>query len=252
MKEKISNWVPSILVFLTVVSCGFGLSACSSGKDSEELEVITVAMVRTELNALFYVAEANKLFATNSLQVTLKENYESGASAAAAMLHGEADIALAAEFPIVRQVFNKSDIKSFGTITKYENTYIIWHAGRGIETIRDLKGKTIGVTLKTISEFYLGRALELNGMNIKQVTLVDTMAAESEKRLANGEFDAVVTWEPWVNQIKQSMGKKVITKVLQSGQVAHLYVPGVTLSHQQCTNEFLTDMYVVGMGDIDK
>jgi len=39
-----------------------------------------------------------------------------GASAAAGMLNGEADIALAAEFPIVRQVFNKKDITSFGTI----------------------------------------------------------------------------------------------------------------------------------------
>jgi ABC-type nitrate/sulfonate/bicarbonate transport system substrate-binding protein len=128
MKEKILKRVPIILLLLTVVSCGFGLSACSSGKDSEELEAITVAMVRTELNALFYVAEANKLFVANGLQVILKENYDSGASAAAGMLNGEADIALAAEFPIVRQVLNRSDIKSFGTITKYENTYIIWHA----------------------------------------------------------------------------------------------------------------------------
>jgi len=174
-----------ILCFLSVVSCGFGLSACSSGSDSGRLETLTVAMVPTELNALFYVGEAQKLFAANGLQVTLKEDYDSGASAAAGMLNGEADIALAAEFPIVRQVFNKKDIINFGTITKYENTHIIWHTDSGIKTIQDLKGKRIGVTLKTISEFYLGRTLELNGMNIQQVTLIDTRAADSEKTLLN-------------------------------------------------------------------
>jgi len=222
MKEKILKRVPVIiLAFLAVVFWGFGLSACSSGSDSGKLETLTVAMVPTELNALFYVAEAQKLFAANGLQVTLKEDYDSGASAAAGMLKGEADIALAAEFPIVGQVFNKRDITSFGTITKYENTYIIWRTGNRIKTIQDLKGKKVGVTLKTISEFYLGRTLDLNGINIQQVTLIDTRAPDSEKAIAKREVDAVATWEPWVAQINQRMGKEVITMPLQSGQYAY-------------------------------
>jgi NitT/TauT family transport system substrate-binding protein len=137
------------------------------------------------------------------------------------MLSGETDVALAAEFPIVRQVFNKKDIINFGTVAKYENTYIIWRTDRGIKTIQDLKGKKIGVTLTTISEFYLGRTLELNGINIQQVILVDTKAADSEKAIVSGEVDAVVTWEPWVNQIKQRMGKEVITQAAQSAQDAY-------------------------------
>jgi NitT/TauT family transport system substrate-binding protein len=219
MKEKILKRVPAIiLAFLAVVSCGFGLSACSSGSDSGKLEALTLAVVPTELNALLYVAEAQKLFAANGLQVTLKEHYDSGASAAAGMLNGEADIALAAEFPIVRQVFNKKDITSVGTIAKYENTYIIWRTDSGIKTIQDLKGKKVGVTLKTISEFYLGRTLDLNGINIQQVTLIDTRAPDSEKAIAGREVDAVATWEPWVAQINHRMGKEVITMPLQNGQ----------------------------------
>ena len=169
---------------------------------------------------MVYVAEDQKFFARNGLQVTLK-GYDSGATAAAGMLNAQAEIALAAEFPIVRQVFNKKDIISFGTITHYENTYIIWRTDSGIKTIRDLKGKRIGVTLQTISEFYLGRTLELNGMNNKQVTLVDTTAPELEKTLLNGEVDAVATWEPWVTQINQSIGKEVSARALQSGQYAY-------------------------------
>ncbi len=222
MWERILKRVPVlILVFLAMVSCGLGLSACSSGSDSGKLETLTVAMVPTELNALFYVAEAQRLFAATGLHVTLKEDYDSGASAAAGMLNGEADIALAAEFPVVRQVFSKKDITSFGTITKYENTYIIWRTDSGIKTIQDLRGKKVGVTLKTISEFYLGRTLELNGINIQQVTLVDTRAPDSEKAIAGREVDAVATWEPWAARTSQRMGKDAITMPLQSGQYAY-------------------------------
>src|SRR4030043_1783002 len=147
------------LAFLAVISCGFGLSACFSGCDSGKMETLTVAMVPTELNALFYVAETQKLFAANGLQVILKEDYDSGASAAAGMLNGEADIASAAEFVIVRQVFNKKNITSFGTIAKYENTYIIWRTASGIKTIQDPKGKKVGLTPKRIRNFYWEKSL---------------------------------------------------------------------------------------------
>jgi hypothetical protein len=65
------------------------------------------------------------------LEITFKD-YDSGATAAAGMLNSEVDIALAAKFPIVRQVFNQRDIVIFGTITKYENTFITCRTDSGI------------------------------------------------------------------------------------------------------------------------
>ncbi len=215
LRLQTSFGVP-VLLLLAVVSSW----SCSAGSNPRNAETLTIAAVPTELNALVYIAEDQKFFVRNALQVNLK-GYDSGATAAAGMLNGEGDIALAAEFPIVRHAFSKKDIISFGTVTKYENTYIIWRNDSGIKRIQDLKGKRIGVTLKTISEFYLGRALELNGINIQQVFLVDTKAPELEQTFISGKVDAVATWEPWVNQINQRVGKEVTTRPLQSGQYAY-------------------------------
>jgi NitT/TauT family transport system substrate-binding protein len=185
-----------------------------------QMEDLTIATVPTEVNALFYIAEDQDFFASNGLRVTIKETFDSGASATAAMLKGEADIATATEFLITRQIFNHVDIMSFGTLAKYENTYMIWRADSGITAVKDLKGKRVGVPLQTIAEFYLGRMLDLNGISIKDVILVDTKAADSEKAVINREVDAVVTWEPFVTQINQRMGQSVVIKASQSSQTA--------------------------------
>jgi NitT/TauT family transport system substrate-binding protein len=203
-----------------VVVIILGMSACQSN-GAGRTESLTIALVPTEINALLYIAEAQKFFTSNGLEVTLQEGYDSGATAAAGMLNGEAEVASVAEFPIVSQVFDKKDIINLGTIARYENTYILWRTNSGIRTIKDLEGKKIGVTLQTISEFYLGRTLDLNGVNIQQVTLVDVKAAEAEKALVAGDVEAVVTWEPWVNQIKQRMGMEVTSMALQSSQHAY-------------------------------
>jgi NitT/TauT family transport system substrate-binding protein len=206
-----------LLVFLAAAS---GLGSCSRGEYSGKVETITIGTVPTEINALLYIAEAQNFFASNGLQVTLKEVYDSGATATAGMLNGEADLATASEFVAVRQILNGKDLINFGTIAKYENTFMIWHSASGIKTLQDLKGKRVGVTLKTISEFYLGRTFGLNGQNLEQVTLVDVKAADAEKAIANEAVDAVVTWEPWVTRIDQHLGKEVTIRPLQSGQQA--------------------------------
>ncbi len=195
------------------------ISSCSKDGDSTDAVPLTIAAVPTELNTLLYVAEDRGLFKKHGLEMIFKD-YDSGAGSLIGILNGEADIALTAEFPIVVQVFAGKEVLNFGTIARYENTYIIWRKDSGIEKIQNLKGKSIGVTLTTISEFYLGRTLELHGLSVRQVTLIDMKAADAEKALLGKEVDAVVTWEPWVEYIRQDMGDNVIIREGQSEQYA--------------------------------
>jgi NitT/TauT family transport system substrate-binding protein len=195
--------------------------SCSPEGYTGKMETLTITIPRNEINALLYIAEAQNLFVSNGLQVTLKENYDSGATATAGMLKGEAEISAATDFLMARQILDKTSLITFACIDKFETTYVMWLTDSGLKTIHNLKGKRIGVPLQTIGEFYLGRTLELNGIYLGQVTLVDIRSTDSEKALVNKEVDAVVTWEPFVTSINQHLAQDVFALPIQSGQLAY-------------------------------
>ena len=60
----------------------------------------------------------------------------------------------------------------------------------------DLKGKRIGLPRQTSAEFYLGRYLQLNGINLDDVTLIDLKPTQVEESLTKGDVDAVLDLGP--------------------------------------------------------
>jgi len=161
--------VISMLAVLLVV---FSLWSCSRADYPGKVETLKIGVPPLEQNALLYVADHGKFFVKNGLDLVIKD-YDTGVTAINAMSKGEVDIAGAAEFPFVRAIFQKEKIVAIGCDDKFENDYIVGRKDRGIKKIADLKGKRIGVALKTINEFYLGRFLALNGVDMGDVVLVD-------------------------------------------------------------------------------
>jgi len=204
---------------LVAVVAVFGLWSCSRGDYSGKVETITIGVPPLEQNALLYVADQQKFFADHGLHIIIKD-YDSGLTAINGMLKGEADIAEAAEFPFVRNVFQKEKILVIACNDKFENDYIVGRKDRGITKISDLKGKRIGVALKTINEFYLGRFLTLNSINRQNVTLVDLTPAQYVKAIASGDVDVLIAWQPYIHQIEKEVNGVIIWPA-QSSQVVY-------------------------------
>ena len=181
---------------------------------------ITIGVYPSEYNSLIYIAIDQQYFSSNGLDVTLK-NYPSGASAASGMLNGEADISTASEFVVANNVMKNENLYAFGTVSKYLNVYLVARTDRGINTISDLEGKRIGVNIGTSNQFFLGRFLEINGLNQSKVTLVNLSFADSTNALANGTVDAVVANPPYTNQIQTLLNNKIVVWPLQSGQFGY-------------------------------
>lgn len=198
----------------------------------ESVDSVTVGMDFSEVNTLIFIAEKQNYFTANAINLTIKQ-YSSSATALDGLINGEVDVATSNEFNVVQQVLTNSEVKVFGTIDKVQQVYIIAHKGKGIENIQDFANKTIGVTLGSTSEFFLSRFLELNHVNMSQVTVVDAQPAEMGNLLKNGRVEAVVTWQPFVENIENLMVNETVRWSVQAGQP--IYNVAV------CTSDWATD-----------
>ena len=184
-----------------------------------------MAQAQFESVALPCIAEDQQFFSRNGLNVTSRK-YDTGVRALDGMVNGEADIAVGtAEYPLVGRLFQKERIRTIGNIAKSELIYLVGRRDRGIEKVSDLKGKRVGTMLRTIAHFYLGRFMELHGMKMQDITLVDLKTpAEWVDAVANGDIDAVATAQPYVNSVKDRLGANAAVWSVQSSQPLYTQV----------------------------
>ena len=211
-----------------------------------KMESISVAYSPFESVTLFWVAEQQHFFSQNGVNVTSRE-YSTGAGALDGVLKGEADIVVGtAEFPFTARVLNQARISTIGCIAKSEFTYLVGRADRGINEVSDLKGKTVGTTFGTIAHFYLGRFLELNGLNIQDVNLVNLKTpTEWVDAVVNGSIDAVATAQPYADLAKDGLGDNAVIWSIQSNQP--LYANAIATdewitNHPELVNRFLKSL----------
>lgn len=70
--------------------------------------------------------------------------------------------------------------------------------------IRSLKGRRVGVELRTAGMYLLARALEREGLTFDDLKVIPLNLAETESSLIEGEVDAVVTAEPWLSRLREA------------------------------------------------
>ena len=205
-------------ILLLLLLTALGLWSCSKSDYPGKVETVTIGQTPNETNTLLYLAEERGFFAANGLNVVFKD-YGSGVEAANALLKGAVNLATCAEFVIVGKIFERENILSIASIDKFENAYIVGRIDRGIRDIADLKRKNIAVARQTSPEFYLGRFLDLHGMGLKEVTLVNVTPVQSVDFLVSGRVDAVAVFQPHAHTIKQKLGDRVVIWPAQSGQL---------------------------------
>jgi NitT/TauT family transport system substrate-binding protein len=91
----------------------------------------------------------------------------------------------------------------------------------GINSIKDLKGKKVGVELTLVEHELLLQALKVNGMKQSDVTLVGTSTDKTPQTLASGQVSAIGAWYPISGEaLKQVPGsKKLFTSADAKGLI---------------------------------
>jgi NitT/TauT family transport system substrate-binding protein len=186
---------------------------------------LTIGTPALETNALIYIAGDRGYFERNGLKVTIKE-YDSGGAAVSGLMRNEIDLAIASEFVMVNNILQRREIRTFGSIDRFEDMFVIARKDWGIGKVADLKNRTIGVPLGTIAAFYLGRYLTLHGLSPADVKILDVRPDRSADALAAGDVDAVVTWHPHLDRIMDRYGGWVIVWPIQSSQLTYWNIIG--------------------------
>ena len=93
----------------------------------------------------------------------------------------------------------------------YSNGNDMIVAAPGIESVDELKGKTVGVEIGFVSHLLLLNALEKAGLDEADVELINVPTNETPQVLASGDVDAIVAWQPSSSLALESMpGSKAI------------------------------------------
>ncbi len=91
----------------------------------------------------------------------------------------------------------------------------------GIESIKDLKGKKIGIETTLVEHLLLLKALEENGLKLSDVELINTATDKTPETLGSGKVAAIGAWYPISgNALKQVAGsKKLFTSANVKGLI---------------------------------
>jgi NitT/TauT family transport system substrate-binding protein len=81
-------------------------------------------------------------------------------------------------------------------VNDYSNGNDMLIGAPGINSVKDLKGKKIGVEIGFVDHLLLLKALEANGMKESDVTLVNVPTNETPQALASGDVAAIAAWQP--------------------------------------------------------
>jgi NitT/TauT family transport system substrate-binding protein len=227
--------IPCVALLCAILaSCGIGRPAIR----------VRVGVPPLEQNALLYIAADRRLFAHYGIDLQIRD-YDSGPTSIAAMESGKVDVAETAEFPFVEGAMNGEEIRIIAANDRFENDYLVARRDRGIKHIQDLTGKRIGVTLRTITQFYLERFLRLHGIGPQEVTLVNVQPSKFAESLRDGKVDALVAWQPNVSHITRGRTGSFEVWPVQSSQPVYgllVCTSGWLGAHEKAVKGFLASL----------
>jgi NitT/TauT family transport system substrate-binding protein len=149
-----------------------------------------------------YVARDKGFFAKHGVDAVLTAS-EDAKQHYPLLLAGKYDMVAGAAGTSVLYIKNSDDLQ-YVTILDDSNGGDGIVARNEITSIGDLRGKSIGVNVASISEFYLNVLLRAGGLSEKDVTVVEMSPTEAGRAFMAQRVDAAVTWEPFLSEAKHT------------------------------------------------
>lgn len=195
-------WRAVLTLILLATAAGCERRAASPPEPPRK---VVFACTTQPQSTLVNVALAKGYFAEEGLEVQ-SLMYTFGKAALQALLEKKADFATVAETPVMFGVLKG---ESFFVIANIEasnrNNAIVARRDAGIASLRDLKGKRVGFTPGTTSEFFLDSLLTAQGLTRQGIVPVGLKPEDMQEAILRRQVDAVCTWNYPLAQINRRL-----------------------------------------------
>ena len=165
------------------------LTCLSMSARAEQLTVLLDWFVNPD-HAAIIVAKTRGMFAQAGLEVTLIEPADPSLPAKLAAAK-QADLAVSYQPSLMVDLENQLPLVRVATLVNSPLNSLVVLADGPIQSISDLKGKTVGFSVGGFEDAVLGAMLEQHGLTLDDVTLVNVNFALSPS-LYSGQVDAVI------------------------------------------------------------
>ena len=208
--------------------------ASEPAEEFETVDLRVAYMPNMGSNSLLATALNMGYFEQMGLNVTLTE-YQGGPQEIAAMASGDIDISQIGHGAHALCIEGQAKIFHLDCTSLADA--VVANTDKGINSIADLKGKTIAVSSGTSAEIILNLALASAGLTQDDVTLVEMDANGMVSAMVSGGVDACATWSPSTMTIANALGDKALTLATNNDYVDQVTFPSSFITTEKFANE---------------
>lgn len=176
---------------------------------NQEKYSVTVAVSKTPLSTPFYVAKSINAFDDTCVEVEYFD-VVGGQVAFEKVMSGEVDFGTSSDSVIAFKSLTEQSFVTHAMFVQSDNDVkLVTRATDHVVSTMDLKGKKVGVTRGTASEYLLSTLLAIEGLTMEDVNLYHYKPEELIAGFSQSEVDAIVPWEPFAFQALQLLEDKI-------------------------------------------
>jgi NitT/TauT family transport system substrate-binding protein len=200
---------------LVASGCGGDDDSDGGGGEASEATTITVGTLPIANAAPMYLGMEKGFFEEENLTIEPQVG-EGGAALIPSLVSGDAQFAFVGVIPAITAVAQDVPIRivtssddAAATEEKDWQTLVV-PEGSPIKGVEDLPGKTIAVNaLRGLAEVVISRSLEKQGVDYREVKLLEVPFPEMPAALAQKRVDAALLTEPFLSAVLAEGGTQI-------------------------------------------
>lgn len=208
MKKFLSILLALCMCTVLFVGCSGNSSESKKNTSDSSAEPIKLAVYPLPSPYFEYAMESLELFTKNNANVELVE-FAQYSDVIQALDSGSVDASIMGITEAVTPIANGLDL-DIVLMTDYSAGMDGIVAAPGINSVKDLKGKTIATNIGTMNHMLLLTALEQAGLSESDVNITNMSEGDATAALVGGSIDAASIFDPQMSKAAKESGGKVI------------------------------------------